>query len=309
MGLAVVWERERAIYDVAHRQFGLFTAEHWYQMGLSRDQLKNRLRRGHVRRVANKIYALNGAPETNEFRIMYGCMRAGPLAAASHGTAAALWGLIQSLEDADTVHVSGPRNLKSMDGYRFHRVYLDPAYVVTRDGLPVTDVARTLLDACAELYERRSGRLIDRALQKGLTSVDELIDRVAAERRRGRSGVAAMCKHIESRDPSNVKARSLLEQDVFDLLVRSGFPTPERNYLFASEEGFPWELDLYWPEHKLVIEVDAYATHGSFESFYKDRDKDLDLESRGLRVLHVTDEMARRESKLVSLLEKLLPRA
>lgn len=308
MGSATGWAKERAVYEIAHRQFGLFTAEEWYQNGLSRDQLKNRAVRGHIRRVANKIYSLSGAPETLNFRIMAGCMRAGPIAAASHGTAAALWGLIPSSEDFDAVHISSPRHLDPIDGYRFHRVSLDPAYIAERNNLPLTDVPRTLLDACAHLYHRRSGRLIDRALREGLTTIDELMDRLSEERRRGRSGVGAMCKHISERDPSNVEARSMLEQDVFDLVVRSGFPAPKRNHLVESSEGFPWELDLYWPEHRLVIEVDAYATHGSFESFHKDRDKDLDLTALGLRVLHVTDEMARRKDRLIALLEKILPR-
>ena len=56
-----------------------------------------------------------------------------------------------------------------------------------------------------------------------------------------------------------------------------GFPS--RSPTTASA---PWEVDLYWPAHGLVVEVDGYAAHSSPTAFERDRRKDADLTRRGL---------------------------
>ena len=48
------------------------------------------------------------------------------------------------------------------------------------------------------------------------------------------------------------------------------------------------ELDLYWPEAKLGVEVDAFSTHGSIASFEDDRKVDADLDAADIRVVRFT---------------------
>ena len=49
-----------------------------------------------------------------------------------------------------------------------------------------------------------------------------------------------------------------------------------------------WEVDAYWPRHRLVVEVDGYAFHSHRRAFERDRAKDRELVLAGLRVLRVT---------------------
>jgi very-short-patch-repair endonuclease len=50
-----------------------------------------------------------------------------------------------------------------------------------------------------------------------------------------------------------------------------------------------YRLDLYWPELRLAVEVDAYGTHGSRARFESDRRRDGRLLSeQGIVVLRVT---------------------
>jgi very-short-patch-repair endonuclease len=49
-----------------------------------------------------------------------------------------------------------------------------------------------------------------------------------------------------------------------------------------------YEVDFLWRERALVVEVDGYRFHSSRASFERDRRRDADLTTRGLRVIRIT---------------------
>jgi very-short-patch-repair endonuclease len=49
------------------------------------------------------------------------------------------------------------------------------------------------------------------------------------------------------------------------------------------------EVDLLWPELRLIVEVDGYGTHGHGRAFESDRVRDQRLLAAGWRVARVTD--------------------
>ena len=51
-----------------------------------------------------------------------------------------------------------------------------------------------------------------------------------------------------------------------------------------------YRLDMFWPLHRVAVEVDAYGTHGSPRRFAADRRRDARLlAERGIAVLRFTD--------------------
>jgi very-short-patch-repair endonuclease len=50
-----------------------------------------------------------------------------------------------------------------------------------------------------------------------------------------------------------------------------------------------YEVDLHWPEHRLIAELDGYAFHGHRRAFETDRLRDQVLLAAGHRVARVTD--------------------
>ena len=61
--------------------------------------------------------------------------------------------------------------------------------------------------------------------------------------------------------------------------------------------GYPWarelarrghEVDLLWPQERLIVEIDGYAYHGSRAAFERDRRRDARLLAAGYRVLRVS---------------------
>jgi very-short-patch-repair endonuclease len=49
-----------------------------------------------------------------------------------------------------------------------------------------------------------------------------------------------------------------------------------------------FEVDFFWPAHRLVLEVDGFEHHGTPEAFQSDRRRDAALIAAGLRVVRVT---------------------
>ena len=50
----------------------------------------------------------------------------------------------------------------------------------------------------------------------------------------------------------------------------------------------PHEVDLLWPEHRLIVETDGAATHLTPTAFEEDRRRDAVLTTLGYRVVRFT---------------------
>ena len=79
--------------------------------------------------------------------------------------------------------------------------------------------------------------------------------------------------------------KSELER-AFDRLLAEhpDLPTPQRNVHLGV-----WELDRFWPQHKLVVELDGRPYHVAVADMERDRIKDAALQRLGLTPLRFTD--------------------
>lgn len=73
------------------------------------------------------------------------------------------------------------------------------------------------------------------------------------------------------------------QRGLLALVARAGLPRPQTNVRLA---GF--EVDALWPDRHLVVEVDAYGTHGTRTAFERYRVRDARLQAADLRVLRIT---------------------
>ena len=89
-------------------------------------------------------------------------------------------------------------------------------------------------------------------------------------------------------------SRSRAERILRGLLSRSGLPSPRRN---AAVHGV--ELDFWWPEAKVNVEMDGFGSHRRRRNFESDRDRDTFLASRGIQVLRFTWWKLTREQPVV----------
>jgi len=296
---------------IAAHQHAVVTAAQLAEAGLGERAIERRLKDGRLRRLHRGIYlaAPLPAPLTPEMAAVLAC---GPTALLSHHSAAALWGIRpRAAARVDAPAVDAPavdapavdsraadvpaagaraadvavtvvgNAVRARRGIAVHRTrHLDSRDRTSRDRIPVTSAARTLLDLAAVLQPRE----LDRALEQAevLRLVNRHILRAVLDRAGGHHGAAPLraAAHVNQ---TAALTRSQAEARLLELIRAADLPAPRTNVRVGG-----YEVDLYWPAQRLVIEVDGYAFHGNRQAFERDRLRDAKLQARGLRVVRVT---------------------
>ena len=208
----------------------------------------------------------------------------GPASFLSHRTAAAIWGLRAVSLAQIEVTIPGPK-ARRRQGLIVHRTSAAPHRheVRTNGGLRVSSVPRLLIELAPRETERELRRLLVQANRRNLLAVDRL--GAAIERHRRRPGVAKLAREAARYRPRPDR-KSELERAFDRLLQRHpDIPQPLRNVNFDI-----WELDCYWPEHGVVLELDGRAYHDALANMERDRLKDAKLLAAGIRPMRITDQ-------------------
>ena len=184
--------------------------------------------------------------------------------------------------------VTTPQPRKPRLPIQLHRSsILTEADRALEENIPVTAVPRTLLDCAGTSRFSKLQRMLERCEELKLFDlgvVEELL-----ERSRGHAGWGRLRRAIGLYEPVPF-TRSGFERRFFEAVLGAGLPRPVTNFV---EVGF--ELDVYWPEHRFVVELDTYATHGTIAAFERDRLRDEDLALVGIEMTRVTDVRFHRE--------------
>jgi predicted transcriptional regulator of viral defense system len=149
--------RDRAIAGLAARQHGVVNRRQLLDAGVSDKAMERRLRSGHLVRLHRGVYAVGHAQLRPEGRWLAAVLAAGPGAALSHRSAAALHGV----RDGDgAIDVTTTRRA-TVRGVVIHRTTVLAAQdVTTRRGVPITTLPRTLVDLAGILTAEQCARWI-----------------------------------------------------------------------------------------------------------------------------------------------------
>lgn len=197
---------------------------------------------------------------------------------ASHRGAA--W--LHELDGFDdlVVELSVPRG----SGYRRHLVHhvsdLVDADLCEVRGVPCTTATRTIIDLGSVVPPDAVWRAFESAVRKGLTSPDYLRRRLDTLSRRGRRGVdaarRAVARHLGPTD-------SELERLYLELSDKYRLPIPVLHLPVGN-----YEVDIAYPDRKLVVELDGYAHHSDRDAFGRDRARQNWLVLHGWTILRFT---------------------
>jgi hypothetical protein len=296
-----------SISALAARQRGLITHGQARAAGLSGDAIRRRLSSGLWERVHFGVSRVAGAPRTWEQDLLAACLAAGPGAAGSHRAAAWSWEL-DGIDEL-VVEIATPRpTRRSLDGVIVHRsTSLNATAIVDRDGIPVTNPHRTLLDLGAVAPRWVVERAVDHALGKRLVTLDGLGAVLEADGGNGRRGAGTLREVLRVRSIPEDVTDSVLEARMLRLLRASGVPLPIPQFDVRRGPVFVARVDFAYPELRLAIEVDGYERHASHAAFAHDRARQNALVELGWTVLRFTwDDVVHRPEHVVATILRLL---
>jgi predicted transcriptional regulator of viral defense system len=268
------------IAGLAQRQHGVVSALQLRALGIQRGSIAHRLQTGRLHRIHAAVYAVGHPLLSLKGQFMAATLAAGAGAAISHRSAAHLHGLLATT--ATKIHVSSPRRVERSRTLKPHQTRtLAPQDLTTVDDIPVTSVARTLLDLATVAPQRDVERALDQAEILRLFDLNAVDDVLARANGRDTKRLEAA---LRSQRDGPTLTRSELEEAFIALVDDAGLPRPQMNTAVC---GF--EVDAYWREHGVVVEIDSYRYHRTRRAFEADRRRDIALQAAGIRTARVTD--------------------
>lgn len=173
---------------------------------------------------------------------------------------------------------------------RVHRTSsLHPDDIASRHGIPITSVARTLVDVAGCMDRQELERAVSTAERAGMTTRAAILQTL--DRHPRRCGAPVLRALL---DGGPTLTRSEAEERFVALLRQGGLPLPEVNAVLHG-----YEVDCVWRAEKVVVEIDGYAFHGSRAAFERDRRRDAALMSAGFRVVRFSWRQITRTSPAV----------
>ena len=273
---------EAAIARLAARQHGMVARVQLLGLGLSAKAIDYRVRTGRLWRVHHGVYAVGHPPVTPHARAMAAVLAGGRDAVLSHRPGGALWEI--GLRWPAMMEVTAPIK-RRRPGILIHESSTLTRRDITRHyGIPVTSLARTLLDLAEVLDTPSLTRAVNEARLRRKSTLPELRELLA--RSPGRATERLRPFVTDATGPT----RSEFEDAFLAFAARHGVPAPEMNQIVAG-----YEVDVLWREHKLIVELDGREFHEN--AFEEDRERDATLLDAGFPVLRITWQRLTNEEK------------
>jgi very-short-patch-repair endonuclease len=259
--------------ELARLQHGVVSRRQLLDLGFGRGGIDARLARGSLHPVHRGVYAVGHSRLTWRGRLWAAALAKD--AAHSHRCGAAIWDLLAP----GPIEMTTLAGARSSPGITVHRSRtLTDRHITTVDGLPVTTVARTVVDLLDVLPPDRIPALLRRADFLGILDFADVATSLPGRRSKG---LKHAIEEIAGNGPQ--PTRSELEERFLTIVRRAGLPMPLVNHPL---EGFI--ADFLWPEHALVVETDGAAGHLTQAAFEDDRRRDAALLLAGYRVVRFT---------------------
>jgi very-short-patch-repair endonuclease len=283
-----------SLADLATRQHGVIARRQLIEAGIGERAFKRLVADGHLHRIHRGVYAVGHRRLTRNGRYMAAVLACGPSAVLSHRCAADLWGL----------HSGGTRLEVSVPGISrrppkliilYQPRDLPPRDRGTIDSIPVTSLARTLVDLAAVIGPDRLGRAWEEADRVGKLDV-RAVEEVLA-RSNGRKGTGHIRALIAERRVAT-DTHAGLERDLADEIRKAKLPMPAWNVLV---EGYL--CDAVWFDSKLIVELDSFDFHDrTRKSFDGERERHTALQLKGWQVVRLTKSQMPVAAKIISAL-------
>ncbi len=273
------------IARLADRQHGVVARRQLVAVGVDRSAIDRRLSRSLLVPLHRGVYAFGHRQLRIEGRWLAAVLAAGDGAVLSHRDAAALHGL-RPPPESRKVSVSSAAHARRIEGvWLFARRVLRSGDVAVVRAVPVTSVARTLVDLAPMLTAAQLAATLGEADRRGVLDVAAVEAVLRRTRSRHGQGHARLAAALDAHAKLGAALlRSPLEERFLDLVMAAGLPRPLLNAPAAGHE-----VDALWQRERVVVELDGWVHHKERAAAAQDREKTNRLQVAGylvLRFLH-----------------------
>jgi hypothetical protein len=272
------------------------TASELAAAGVSRGQLRRLVHRGALLRLARGVFApadlvaaeAGSPPGEHALRVAVALAVSSPGAVASHHSAALIHALeLLGRKPGETVALTrSPGTVGCRTGgpgVRIHIAALPAAHVVTRRGLPVTSVGRTVVDLARASSFVAGVVAADSALRSGQASKADL-DLCITECA-GWPGIQNARRVVAFADG---RAESVLESISRVVFEELGLPPPDLQAWVGDENEIIGRADFLWRAYRTVGEADGAVKYADPARAMAQLKRDARLRAAGFEVVHFT---------------------
>jgi very-short-patch-repair endonuclease len=223
------------------------------------------------------VYRVGHAAPSHHARYMAAVRACGEGAVLSGLSASHLHGLTPAPTIGAEVTAPAERLVPGVLVHRARRVEVE---ATEKDGIPVTTIARTLVDIASRLDDERLSRACHQAFVQEHSLLREAVD--VLERRRNVAGSRRLRRLLFGDDPIVLRR---LERRFLEVLEADGIERPVTNVRVSSHR-----VDCHWPHLNLIVELDSYRFHGSRQSWERDHRREREARRDGNELLRYTSE-------------------
>lgn len=285
---------EEVLARIARRQHGVVTREQLLAAGVSRDEIRWRLRKGALIRVHRGVYRVGHQAPSIEARYLAAVLACGDGAVLSGLAAGYVWGLLKGTAPPPEVTTTTERRIR---GVRTRRARRGDITGTKCNGIPITTVPRTLVDLSSLLQSEDLARACHEAGVLHRTTprhVEEIL------RSRPNTPGAKQLRKVMHGDVHVTLSR--LERRFLERLDRAGLPRPVTNKPAGSKR-----VDCRWPDRNLTVELDSYRFHNSRHAWELDRRREREAHARGDQLRRYTrDDVFEEPEQMLGELHALL---
>lgn len=267
----------------AERNGGVISRNQARQLGLTDKMVGRLLSSGRWEQPFPGALWPAGTPHAWEGRLRAAVVAAGDTAAASHRSAAKLWGF-EGLESEDVIEITTSRRIR-WSGVVIHRAETSQRETTRVRGIRSSTATQVLLELGSVVPPSRLEAALDSALIQGLTSIPYLGRKLAENGGRGKRGVGPLKELLRAR-VDHAPRQSELERMFMKRVVR-------RHRLEVPAVQFPvtdgerkMAIDFAYPDRLVGIELLGWRFHSGRTKWERDLARHNRLAARDWLVLY-----------------------
>ena len=264
----------------------MFTLEELAGHGLSTRQIRTMVDRGQLHRLHRGIYVYGHPDLPWQGKFLAAQYVAGEGGYLTRGSGLAVTGLWRPY--TRRIHVTGAAHRRSREGVIIHRATAppEPDEIRTDGPLRYAALPRLLIELAPVSNAKQLNGLITKAVRQD--KLNHELMRTILGRHQGRPGVALLTRAYAGYLPAPSNKSELEARFDHELATRPWIPEPQHN-VYIEAGGIRWEVDRFWPEHDVGVEVDGRNFHEALADRAKDELKRAKLLTIGIQTLHISD--------------------